>query len=487
MPLAASHPFRARLTSALAHGVLSLTLLSVAAADPVARSEIAAPRPAETALFRLFDGAVVFDFEERLRAEVRKNNLDFNDASNDDNDDSWLINRFRLGIAVRPSSWLKFYAQGQDTREWDSDRPNVPGVRGTEGGDAFDLRQGAVEMANFRAFPLGITCGRQPLSYGEGRIVFDPKWTNSGRTFDAVKLRFQSAKVWVDAFAARVVQIKEHAFDESDSADHFYGLYASTEALSFQTTDLYFLYRDKADNQPDLSPTNKLDPSGTWNGPAQRVGAIGTRWKSAKNLRDWDYTVEAVYEFGQVWAGDRSTRDFDLHAFAAHLSGGYTFNALAWTPRLGVGYNYASGDRNPTDGKTQSFQTLFPSNHGKFGEMDEFAWRNLHNLRAQFTLHPAQTCEIEISYHADWLANPHDYWYRGGSALRTTTSTGQDVRTLGADRFAGQELDFMVRWKATSRVNLDAGYAHFFASTYLRDTGPADDADFGYAQAQILF
>lgn len=457
-------------------------MLSVAAAGPVAT-----PPPAETSLFSLLDGAVVFDLEERLRAEARSNNLDFNAASNDDTDDSWLINRFRLGIAVKLSSWLKIAAQGQDTREWDSDRPNVPGVRGNEGGDDFDLRQGYVEIGNFRAFPLSLTVGRQALTYGDSRLVADSKWTNPGRTFDAVRLRLQTEKIWVDAFAARVVQIKEHGFDDSDSADHFYGLYASTEALRFQTTDLYFLYRDKEDNQPDLSPTNQLDPSGTWNGPAQRVGAIGTRWKSAKDLRGWDYTVEAVCELGKVWAGDRTTRDFDLHAFAAHFSGGYTFNALTWTPRLGVGYNYASGDRRPTDGKIESFQTLFPSNHGKFGDMDEFAWRNLHNLRAQFTLHPAKTWEIEISYHADWLANTRDYWYRGGSALRTTTATGQDVRTMGADRFAGQELDFIVRWKAASRINLDAGYAHFFAGPYLRDTGPADDADFGYAQAQISF
>lgn len=97
--------------------------------------------------------------------------------------------------------------------------------------------------------------------------------------------------------------------------------------------------------------------------------------------------------------------------------------------------------------------------------MDEFAWRNIHHLRVQLTLHPAKTFEIELSHHANWLANTHDYWYRGGGALRTTTPTGQDVRTIGADRFAGQELDFIVRWKAAAWLNVDAGYAHFFTGT----------------------
>jgi hypothetical protein len=34
---------------------------------------------------------------------------------------------------------------------------------------------------------------------------------------------------------------------------------------------------------------------------------------------------------------------------------------------------------------------------------------------------------------------------------------------------------------------LEAGYSHFFAGDYLADTGPSDDADFGYLQATISF
>ncbi|MGB8166224.1 MAG: alginate export family protein [Chthoniobacteraceae bacterium] len=481
------HPRTSRRHTLLAMGVLSPALLAPAFAGPEPAPLFAAPKPAEAPLLSFFDGALAFDLEERLRFEVRSNNLDFNEEINDDNDDTWLINRFRLGVAIKPASWLKLYAQGQDTREWDSKRPNYPGARGNEGGDDFDLRQAYVELSDYRAFPLGITVGRQALTYGDSRLVADSKWTNPGRTFDAVKVRLQTEKLWVDAFAARVVQIKEHVFNDSDSADNFYGIYASTDLLSFQTTDFYFFYRDKEDNQPDLAPTNTIDPRGTANGSAQRVNAIGTRWKSAKGLQGWDYNVEAVYEFGETWTGDRTTPRSDLHAFASHISGGYTFNEVAWKPRLGVGYNYASGDKDPTDSKNESFQTLYPSNHAKFGDMDEFAWRNIHNLRAQLTVKPAKTVELELTYNADWLANTHDYWYRGGSALRTTTSTGQNVRTIGADSFAGHELDFIARWKPTKWLNLDAGYAHFFAGNYLRDTGPSDDADFGYVQAQLLF
>lgn len=441
-------------------------------------------------LLSFAEGLVQFDVEARTRFEVRNNNRDFDDSINDDNDDSWLLTRLRLGLGLKPLPWLKLYAQGQDVREIDSDRPNIPGVRGTEGGDEFDLRQGYVEFANYNAFPLGVTIGRQTLSYGDRRLLADSQWANFGRTFDAVKLRVQTEKFWVDAFAGSPVQIKEHVFNDSDLADTVAGLFASTEALGPQITDLFYIHRDKVDLQPDLDPTNKSDARGSFLGNAQRVSTIGTRWKSrAGMLHGWDYGLEAAFQWGDVWSGDRTTTRLDQRAAAVHVEGGHTFEQAAWRPRLGLEYNYATGDKNPKDGNSESFQNLFASNHDKYGYIDEFSWRNMHNARFQFNVKPGKTVDVELSYHAFWLAETTDYWYRsnGFSTLRTKTPDGRDVRTIGASSFAGQELDFVVKWKPRKWLNIDAGYSHFFAGDYLRDTGAHDDADLGYVQTQILF
>jgi hypothetical protein len=121
--------------------------------------------------------------------------------------------------------------------------------------------------------------------------------------------------------------------------------------------------------------------------------------------------------------------------------------------------------------------------------MDAFGWRNLHDARVQFTVDLTKKVQAELNYHAFWLADTHDYWYRsnGFSTLRTKTPDGRDVRTVGADNFAGHELDFVLRYNAAKWFTIDAGYSHFFAGTYLRDTGANDDADFGYVQAVIAF
>jgi hypothetical protein len=484
---------RRRLGIAVAVSVL--LPMTLTAGDPDAKSVPPSPiekkkETKETSLLSFWGGRLIFDIEERIRAEIRENNRDFDSSINDDNDDSWLLNRFRLGLAVKPVSWLKVYGQMQDVREAFSDRANIPGIHGAEGDDEADLRQAYISLGDVKRFPLLLTVGRQSISYGDSRLVADSKWGNFGRTFDAIRLRFEEPHFWIEGFAMRPVQIKRHEFDDSDSADNFGGVYFSTDFIGKQATDLYFFYRDKDDNQPDLDPTNKIDPQGTWNGPAARFATIGARVKSKPDgPNGWDYTAEAAYEFGDLFLTDRNSQRFDLSAFALHVSGGYTAKELLWKPRFGLEYDYASGDRNPNDGKSESFQNLFPSNHEKYGFMDEFGWRNIHDARVQLNVKPIKKLDLEFDYHAFWLADTHDFWYRsnGISTLRTKTPDGRDVRTIGASNFAGHEIDLTATYELNKFVKFQTGYSHFFAGRYLADTGADSDADFGYFMTTFSF
>ena len=68
--------------------------------------------------FCFLDGKLCFDIQERLRWEDRNNNFDFNSGVDSLTDDNWLLNRFRIGVAIKPVDWLKIYAQTKDSREW---------------------------------------------------------------------------------------------------------------------------------------------------------------------------------------------------------------------------------------------------------------------------------------------------------------------------------------------------------------------------------
>ena len=399
--------------------------------------------------------------EARLRGEWRENNYDFDNSTDALTDGTWLLSRLRLGVDWKPAAWLHFHVEGQDTREFFSDRPNDLGVLGAEGDDAFDLRQAYAEIGD-PGKRLSAKIGRQTMIYGDKRLISSGEWGNASRSFDAIRFHYAGEKWWLDAFTSSVVRFREGEFnlsdwlDNSDSPDGFFGasffsgLYFSTTALAVQVTDFYAL---------ELHDDDK--------GGSDFV-TLGTRMRGDPlKLAGWDYEAEMAVQVGGRFGQD-------LSAFAGHWGFGYHWLHAPWKPRLGVEYSYASGDGNAADGRIGTFQNLFPTNHLYYGYMDAFAWQNLHNPAVKFSVDPSSKLKLSVDYHLFWLDDTSDGWYRANqvSIVRPITPA--------ASNHAGSELDFTVLWRALEQVEVQAGYSHFFAGSYLSDTGAADDADFAY-------
>lgn len=448
------------------------------------------------------DGKLIFDLHARTRWEIRENNFDFDDSVNTLTDDNWFLFRFRIGVTLKPVAWLKIYTQGQDAREWLSDRPDFPGQLGAEGDDTFDLRQAYIEIGDPKAFPLTLKAGRQILSYGDERLIGAFDWNNIGRTFDAVKLRWEEKAWWIDAFTSSVVVPARGRYNQSDfyngtETDRdqvFSGLYFSTTALRFQTTDFYALHLYENSN-PRFLPTAIGDSNfvtlglrikskpGFFAPKEVSARAGGKEVVDGRNLPappprpvGFDYDAELAFQTGEV-------RGLDLTSFAAHAGLGYTLD-VPWMPRLGVAYSYATGDGDPLDGKIETFQNLFPTNHKFYGQMDVFSWQNMHDLEASVKAQPVKAVTLKAEYHGFWLASTDDVWYRanGVTAVRPLTPVARQ-----ASNYAGSEVDLLAQWVVSKNFTVEAGYSHFFAGDYLDDTGAADDADFGYVMATLNF
>jgi hypothetical protein len=449
-----------------------------------------------------YNGALTFDIQERVRWELRDNNFDFDDRFNSVTDDNWFLQRFRLGLMIKPASWFRLYAQVQDSREINSDRPDIPGLFAAEGDDSFDLRQAYVEFSDYKNFPLGVKIGRQILSYGDERLIGAFDWNNIGRTFDAVKLRYEEKSWWLDAFASTVVVPQRGSYNQSDFFNGneldrnqvFSGLYFSTTALGPQTIDLYALHLHEETNIhyfPAATGDSNFATFGfrikskpgafaraeeSFDGKAVNDGKSLPPRPAAPKAVGLDYDAEAAFQTGEL-------RGLDLTAFAAHVGLGYTFDT-AWKPRIGAEYNFASGDSDPFDGEVETFQNLFPTNHKFYGYMDLFAWQNLHNPAVTLTFNPVKPVQVRLDYHAFWLASTDDAWYRANGV--TTVRPINDA-SRNASNYAGSEIDLTVTWNVNKYLNLQAGYSHFFAGDYLEDTGPSDDADFVYVMATLSF
>ena len=450
-----------------------------------------------------FDGKVVFDLQERLRWENRSNNFDFNSDKRAVTDGNWFEQRVRIGLALKPVDWLKIYAQGQDAREFNALRGNTPGLSGAEGDDAFDLRQGYLEIGNLKEFPCTLKIGRQILSYGDERLVGAFDWNNIGRTFDAAKLHFEQPKWWLDGFASSVVVPSRSKYNQSDLANGtethrgqvFSGLYFSTSAIPVQTTDLYAFHLHE-DTGPKYQPTAvgntnfatfglrvksnsgvfHHEPAPAPDGKSVADGKSTPSPKPAPKPLGFDYDGEFAFQTGKV-------RGLDLTAFAVHAGLGYTFET-PWTPRFGIEYNYASGDSRSQDGNIETFQNLFPTNHPFYGYMDAFSWQNMSNPAISLKVAPCQHVTADLSYNAFWLATNEDSWYRANGI---STVRPLNAAAANAGKYAGSEIDFKVTYKPIKPLALEAGYSHFFAGTYLKETGAHSDANFFYVQTKIDF
>ena len=400
------------------------------------------------------DGRIVFGFEDQTRFEYRDNNFDFNSGLNTINDDSWFLNRARVSLQLKPVDWFTFYVQGQDSREVGSDRADIPGLLGAEGDNPFDLRQAYIEIGSGQG--LSFKAGRQVMLYGDQRLIGPLDWSNLSRTFDAAKLRWTGNDgLWVDAFVSSVVNIDRDGFDESDWDSIFSGVYAHIPTFGIQDTELYVL---------DMDDTDKDDHFIT----------LGTHIKSqAGKLGAWDYEAEFAVQTGT--AGGK-----DLTAFASYIEGGYTF-ASAWKPRIGLEYSYGSGDDNAADGKQRAFQNLYPTNHPHYGYMDAFSWSNLHDLALHLSAKPCAKVTTTLDWHSFWLADAADTWRRANA--RTTVRAAN----AAASNYAGSELDALVSYAPCAEFALTAGYSHFFAGSYLSDTGASSDADFVYVMTSVKF
>lgn len=421
---------------------------------------------------------ITFDTELKGRLEVRDNNYDFDSSVNGPQDAAWLLTRFRLGMLVTPTSWFKFYVQGQDIREIGGSRPNNIGSFGADGDDVFDVLQAWADFGH-DADGLSLRAGRQPLNYGDQRLLGNPQWSNPTRAWDALRLRYAQETWTLDLFVGSPVNFVNNRWNQSD-------YFSTREARNAIVSGLYFSSKSLIpwQNVTDFYLLNEQanKAAGAAGAPLGAVGktnffTLGTLMKGdPKKLHNWDYEMEMAVQYGRV-AG------LDHLAFAGHWGTGYNFDHT-WKPRLGVQYNYASGDDDATDGDSNTFQNMFPGNHALYGFMDTTGWMNLQNPQLNFSIQPTSKLKLTLDYNLYWNATNNDAWY-GANTTSTVRPVNADARR--ASSFRGQEVDLNAYYKLNAHVALQAGYSVFFAGKYLAQTGASDTAQFGYAQVQVNF
>ena len=434
---------------------------------------------------------VRFEAKEHLGVQGRAGAVDFRDHGVDV-DNEYLLTRLRLHVGYT-DKWWSVYAEAQSSSETSDERaayPNVPAVTGTvkkigygPESDTLDLHQAYFTLGNHKEFPLSLKVGRQELSYGDERLIGAFAWNNIGRSFDAAKLRWQNAWFGVDFLAAMPVVPRDGQFDMPNNQDTLSGAYATSLKIPKTILEGYFLARN-ASRQAINFVSDPQFPQPT----ARDIYTVGGRLKSKPGeLGNWDYTLEGAYQFGDFAATATSKRlTQDAYMFIAQ--GGYTLSDVWATPRLGLEFDYSSGDDNSTDGTHGTFDNLFPTNHKFFGSMDMFSLQNIEDLGVNLTLKPTSRMSVAFMGNAFWLADTHDNFYTVTGGTRPAPYAINPKNS----NFVGTEFTAVAGYAVTRNAQLEVGYGHFFVGDYISQTLAAKttgstDADWVYVQTTIKF
>jgi hypothetical protein len=399
------------------------------------------------------------------------NHLNFGGGPQDH--DGYNLFRFLPYVDVHMGEHVRVFAQFRTVIE--SGREGGPRGRDM---DTADLQQGFLQFdwpLPFGDDHSGLTlrAGRQQMVFGRERLIGISEWSNAQRNYDAVRVTLNSPHNSLDLFYFRPVMIEKYEFDDNDGRMGMAGVYDTLDAPAMPkgVTTKLSLYGFA------LNTVHKASwPANPGKGSENRY-TLGSELTG--NIGHADYDVEADYQIGNF-------KSQAITAFSVAAEGGYTFTNLCFTPRPFLGFDLATGDHNPNNGHLGTFNQLFPSGHTFFGYMDYLGRENIIDLHSglEMTLARHHTLAEKVSlkgeYHEFWRDSTHDAIFdTSGAVFRSSgTSTAAHI---------GGELDLLLNWQFTRHVSSYFGYSHFFAGSFINQSGASKESDFAYAAMIYTF
>ncbi len=276
--------------------------------------------------------------------------------------------------------------------------------------------------------------GRQPVRWGEGRLLGTADWWATGRSLDAIRGRLSLGDVSFELLGAFLMDP-----DTPASLDSYGELVGGRMEWAFDpllALDVYVLARIAQE-----SPA--ADLGGSVRGETY-TGAL----RLHGDAHSWDWGAEGAYELGHA-----ADLRLDRRAFAAAAHVSRELDRVAWRPVLRLGAAYASGDeRKATFG---TFDPLLPDVHVWHGAMDLFSWSNEAEVSAGAAVAPWTDGSVSVEYRYARLAQPGAAWTSGNLVTIGSAGEGNTKADLG------HEVDAVLHWAPWVPVDLAAGYSFF--------------------------
>jgi hypothetical protein len=324
--------------------------------------------------------------------------------------------------------------------------------------DRKDLEQAFVALIE----PIGegtfkLRVGRQQFALDLQRFVSVRDGPNVRQSYDAIWFDYEIGRWRVISFYSQPVQDRDlRPFDDYSNSHLTYGGFRVERKLSADVNLAAYYSRFKQDGAkfPSISGNER-----------RNIGDIHLDGKPG--AVDWD--VEFMNQTGELGVDS-------IEAWAFGSLAGYTFAAAPASPRIGIQFDAASGDRHPNDHQLNTFNPLFPN--GYYVTLAGYTgYTNFIHLKPSLTLRPVRNLKVTTALGFQWRESTHDAVY-----------TQPDVPVAGTSnhpgRYTGTYGQFRTEYAATSHIALALEVVHFAIADALRSVG-AHDSD--YVGAEIKY
>jgi hypothetical protein len=332
-----------------------------------------------------------------------------------------------------------------------------------------------------------VRVGRFTMDVGSRRFVARNKFRNAINSFTGIDWnRTKDNGEQLRAFYTLPVQRLPREFDrrkrnrtQGDDQDievAFWGTYYKFPKLALSRlnseAELFYFGVDESDTHN--RPTRNRD-----------IHTLGGRLYKNKSLSEFDYQIEAAYQFGEsratIFVND--TEDLDHMAYFGRAELGYSF-AANWSPRLVAQFDYASGDSDPDDDDNNRFDSLYGVRRFDFGPLGiygPFARANIISPGIRLQLKPSSKVALFVAHRAYWLASNKDAWV----VARVRDPEGD------SGSYLGQQLEARLRWDIHPKnLRWEIGGAYLFKGGFANDAPNANgqsDPNFLYSQFTFSF
>lgn len=333
----------------------------------------------------------------------------------------FILQRTRLVFEYKKEN-ISTYASLQDARTWGDEQPqtDVPGL---------SVNELWLELALKKGFYLKM--GRQEWVYDDQRLLGNVDWANATRSHDGLLLKYFNKEKKFNWHIAG-------AFNQN--GEPLFGTNYTLKNYKF----LAFTWLKKEFGNSSLSATAIIN------------GLISTIASSTKSKAS--FTFGPLYNYqnnsikatlGAYYQTGKTENNLDISAYMINV-----YADLQGKTFAGLGLDYLSGNGdNIQANRSQSFSTLYATNHKFYGYMDYFInipadtkQRGLIDPYLRLGISPNKKITTTIDVHYFLLANENNL----------------SVNKIKKD--LGTETDLLLDYKPSPVINFTAGYSMMFAT-----------------------